>query len=131
MLLVALHSFQELPAPVAQAVSAVAEVLPAAEVSTDVADMPVDGPALPETAVPAGCLDQALPADVHVLQRGAAPKRPTETEEVPVALLDALDAVVGEGPEAEGVAMARIQAALTNKRLRRVTFGDGDGQRKG
>ena len=125
--LVALHGCEVLPAPLAQAASAVAEVLPAADLSMDVADVPADGVALPEANVPAGCLDAALPPDAQ--QRGAVAKRPTGADGVPESLLDALDAVVGEGAAAEQAALEKIHAALTNKRLRRVHFTDGE--RKG
>ena len=146
MLLVALHSFEGLPAPLAQAANAVAEVLPATDLSADVADVPVDGVALPETSVPAACLDLALPPDtVHGARGGArvaagctgalalsagVPKRPTEEVEVPEELLGQLDRVVGGGPEAEAAVMAKVQAALTNKRLRRAQANDAQ-DRKG
>lgn len=61
LLMVTLHTHQQLPPAIAEAADAVMRKLPTPNPSEDVEDMPVDGVRIPEDAVPAASLDAAMP----------------------------------------------------------------------
>ena len=96
MLMVTMHSCQQLPSAVTEAASAVVNLLPNAEVSQEAEEVALDGPALAESLVPPARLDSALPMDVQ----DANVKECWETAIGEIAAIDA-------GSDADLLAWAR------------------------
>jgi hypothetical protein len=63
-------------------------------------------------------MPQCAAATPACVSTSAVPKRPAPSrpEELPEALLEQLDAVVGDGPEAEEEAVAMLRTALAKRR---------------
>ena len=65
MLMVTMHACQQLPPQVAEAATAVVQLLPNHEPSRDVEDVAVDGSQAAEADIPAARIDAPLPMDTN------------------------------------------------------------------